>query len=372
MSETIEWPLTGGRAGSYGKEALASPSELCSIQPRYHGPRIDLRPNTRPTPPHHHRSPSTGSTVNTGMSRFPSQIPKIRNSSDQWLRWGFNWDKQTPEQLTPELSGWFCRLFSTKIRISGRYLVTDRGWGLCSQRTLRGLFIPNTKYKVKPMFFRARGAWLRYRSTADPYIRVIPFFYSAFYWLSQRAALPPNRVRQHVWHEHFSSAWQVRYRNGFSVTGALRKLSHALPVPTNRGQSPFWTRPRNDQTVQPPFLCKAVSLEMINGLFSPKNFSFLSILYLFSSLHKSIFFNSKISAIAIQDPNFKLNMSSATGKVSFFEAHGEDSSEEGPDVQPSDPGKISLTIVKCITGHFRLWQMSLLRLLICRWRHKNL
>jgi hypothetical protein len=65
-------------------------------------------------------------------------------------------------------------------------------------------------------------------------------------------------------------------------------------------------------------------------------------------------------------------MSSASGKVSFFEAHGKDSSEEGTEVQPSDPGKISLTTVKSITEHFRLWQMSLLRLLICRWRHKNL
>jgi hypothetical protein len=115
-----------------------------------------------------------------------------------------------------------------------------------------------------------------------------------------------------------------------------------------------------------------VSLEIISGLFSPRNLSFVSILYPFRSLHKSIFFNSKISAIAIQYPKFKLNMSSATGKVSFFEAHGEDNSEEGTEVQPSDPGKISLTTVKSITEHFRLWQMSLLRLLICRWRHKNL
>jgi hypothetical protein len=53
-------------------------------------------------------------------------------------------------------------------------------------------------------------------------------------------------------------------------------------------------------------------------------------------------------------------MSSATGNVSFFEAHGEDSSEEGTDVQPTDPGKISLTTVKSITENFRLWQMNLL------------
>ena len=56
-------------------------------------------------------------------------------------------------------------------------------------------------------------------------------------------------------------------------------------------------------------------------------------------------------------------MSYATAKISLFEAHGEDSSEEGTGVQPSDPGKISLTTVKSITEHFRLWQMSLLRLL---------
>jgi hypothetical protein len=53
-------------------------------------------------------------------------------------------------------------------------------------------------------------------------------------------------------------------------------------------------------------------------------------------------------------------MSFAIGNVSFFEAHSEDSSEERTDVQPSDPGKISLTTVKSITEHFRLWQMNLL------------
>jgi hypothetical protein len=50
-------------------------------------------------------------------------------------------------------------------------------------------------------------------------------------------------------------------------------------------------------------------------------------------------------------------MKSTAETTSLFDAHGEDSSEGGTNVQPSDPGKISFTSAKSITDCPRLWQI---------------
>jgi hypothetical protein len=81
---------------------------------------------------------------------------------------GFNWDKQTPEQLScqvdfagssPQKSGFLVDIWS--LTVAEVHAHNERSGGL---------FIPNTKYKVQHVFSRVRGAWLRYRLRTGPYL----------------------------------------------------------------------------------------------------------------------------------------------------------------------------------------------------------
>jgi hypothetical protein len=49
-----------------------------------------------------------------------------------------------------------------------------------------------------------------------------------------------------------------------------------------------------------------------------------------------------------------------TENVSFYDAQGEDNSEEEIEIQPGDPGKNSVLPVMAITHCSRLWQVTLL------------